>query len=406
MKVQKPGMAEVPPSVTKPTTLRRWYFMSNGLMEYFLPANMIQDIATKSQCHNMHLRFSNSLDAAIKIGKYEGISHLYTGLSVTLWMAIPATVLYFGTYDMLRNRLLEMTEQMAVADSSEATNNASGNPKHQPFAFHKGTLSAWAPLIAGISARTFAVCVVSPLESYFFFFFFCVASKKKNVTQFFLLRFFVEVESSKNFDFKKKKKKEGKNQTLQNAKYIYARTISRNLSVYEGTLLNIQAEGFLSLWKGVVPTLWRDVPFSGIYWMGYELLKDHFYEQLATRHRTSHSRQTDSLEYIPTTGDIFRVGFMSGAISGSIASIITQPFDVLKTKRQSMLIGIGTNVENKPQPKDISFKTSLQTVLKTAGPKGLYAGITARLAKVPLACAIMISVYEAGKLLLNRLNEE
>ena len=32
-------------------------------------------------------------------------------------------------------------------------------------------------------------------------------------------------------------------------------------------------EGVAALWKGLGPTLWRDVPFSMVYWLGYENLK-------------------------------------------------------------------------------------------------------------------------------------
>ena len=35
----------------------------------------------------------------------------------------------------------------------------------------------------------------------------------------------------------------------------------------------VAAHGVASLWRGLSPTLWRDVPFSGVYWMGYERLK-------------------------------------------------------------------------------------------------------------------------------------
>lgn len=35
----------------------------------------------------------------------------------------------------------------------------------------------------------------------------------------------------------------------------------------------IQQSGIAGLWKGVFPTLLRDVPFSAIYWMNYESLK-------------------------------------------------------------------------------------------------------------------------------------
>lgn len=35
----------------------------------------------------------------------------------------------------------------------------------------------------------------------------------------------------------------------------------------------IQQQGVLGLWKGLRATLLRDVPFSGIYWTSYEMLK-------------------------------------------------------------------------------------------------------------------------------------
>lgn len=35
----------------------------------------------------------------------------------------------------------------------------------------------------------------------------------------------------------------------------------------------VRREGPKSLWKGLIPTLWRDVPFSAIYWWLYESSK-------------------------------------------------------------------------------------------------------------------------------------
>ncbi|ETO14103.1 hypothetical protein RFI_23264 [Reticulomyxa filosa] len=306
-------------------------------------------------------RFAHSLDAAMQIAKYEGVSHLYTGLSVTLWMAVPATVIYFTTYDVLRHKLSTKVSTMGLQSKhNNNNNNNNNNTQIATVMMNNNGSNTWIPLVCGIISRTIAVCVISPLE---------------------LLK-----------------------------TQMQARTINRNLSIYQATLLNARAEGVRSLWKGVAPTLWRDVPFSGIYWMGYEFLKSHLYSQLVAR-RTS----SDAIEsYSPTMADVFRVGFCAGAVSGIAASIVTHPFDVVKTRRQALLIGLRSTTFNATcnlaaasrhalADADTSFVRSLQMVLRTAGPKGLFAGITARLAKVPLACAIMISVYEAGKFVLNQM---
>lgn len=40
-----------------------------------------------------------------------------------------------------------------------------------------------------------------------------------------------------------------------------------------GAVALVRREGVAALWKGLAPTLWRDVPFSMVYWLGYESLK-------------------------------------------------------------------------------------------------------------------------------------
>tara|TARA_B100000795_G_scaffold155678_1_gene116809 strand:- start:154 stop:807 length:654 start_codon:yes stop_codon:yes gene_type:complete len=40
-----------------------------------------------------------------------------------------------------------------------------------------------------------------------------------------------------------------------------------------GAVALVRREGVAALWKGLGPTLWRDVPFSMVYWLGYENLK-------------------------------------------------------------------------------------------------------------------------------------
>ena len=46
---------------------------------------------------------------------------------------------------------------------------------------------------------------------------------------------------------------------------------------------NVKDNGFLSLWRGLGPTLWRDVPFSVVYWYGYEFLRGGLSKRVSAR---------------------------------------------------------------------------------------------------------------------------
>lgn len=83
----------------------------------------------------------------MKISKSEGVGSLWSGLSPTLVLAVPATIAYFVVYEQLRLKLKDIY------------NKRSGPippiEKQQPF---------WIPLISGATARVISVSIVSPLE--------------------------------------------------------------------------------------------------------------------------------------------------------------------------------------------------------------------------------------------------
>ncbi|KAG8681861.1 hypothetical protein FRC08_015356, partial [Ceratobasidium sp. 394] len=188
------------------------------------------------------------------------------------------------------------------------------------------------PLVAGIASRTFVASLVSPLE---------------------LVR--TRIQSTP----------------------IEPGTPHTMKSVLLGIRSMVATNGVRSLWRGLAPTLWRDVPFSGIYWAGYEngkrILKEHGH-----------------------TG--IDAAFVSGASSGIIAALITMPFDTLKTRRQAALVSSGESATNST----VSLRTAglVRHIIQTEGPKALFAGLTPRVAKIAPACGIMIACYEGvGKFL-------
>jgi hypothetical protein len=71
------------------------------------------------------------------------------------------------------------------------------------------------------------------------------------------------------------------------------------------------------LFRGVVPTLLRDGPFSGLYYLSYTRLK-------------SLLREQHSLDGIPSQAKNFGAGIVAGAFS----SLLTNPFDVVRTRMQ------------------------------------------------------------------------
>ncbi|KAJ8353935.1 hypothetical protein SKAU_G00215020 [Synaphobranchus kaupii] len=149
---------------------------------------------------------------------------------------------------------------------------------------------------------------------------------------------------------------------------------------------SVQSEGWLSLWRGWGPTLLRDVPFSAMYWYNYEWGK-----RWLCKHYNSGE---------PT----FAITFTAGAGSGSIAAIVTLPFDVVKTRRQIELGELqALNLSAQTSPSTLNV---MRRIVVENGVTGLFTGFLPRLIKVAPACAIMISTYEFGKAFFRKRNQD
>ncbi|XP_075578922.1 mitochondrial glutathione transporter SLC25A39 isoform X6 [Pelecanus crispus] len=225
-----------------PFSKGKCFLYCNGLMDHLY---VCQNGNSCTAWYKAPTRFTGTLvgaagagrDAFMKITRYEGVRSLWSGLSPTLVMAVPATVIYFTTYDQLRDYL------------------------HARM----GSRGHHIPLLAGALARLGVVTVISPLE------------------------------------------------------LIRTKMQSQQLSYRElGACIQsaVAQDGWLSLWRGWGPTVLRDVPFSALYWFNYELVREWLCRQARLDEAT------------------FMISFTSGAISGTVAAVLTLPFDVVKTQRQ------------------------------------------------------------------------
>ena len=86
-------------------------------------------------------------------------------------------------------------------------------------------------------------------------------------------------------------------------------------STFQALRAIVRKEGFRGLTVGLGPTLVRDVPFSGLYLMFYEHLKTMAPDEMKVSHGSS-------------------VHFSCGVMAGFLASLVTQPADVIKTRLQ------------------------------------------------------------------------
>jgi len=173
----------------------------------------------------------------------------------------------------------------------------------------------------------------------------------------------------------------------------------------------VRQEGALSLFRGVWPTILRDVPFSAIYWMSIESMRD----------RWRARRQSYQSSYIVSTTEKTIEALINGSVSGVIAAAFTTPLDVLKTRSQILSPTVtvaaatsqGTISAASADPGGafaVQSETGMmkapstiqvaKSIVEKEGIPGLWRGNVARCMKVAPACGIMIATYEAGKRLL------
>lgn len=175
----------------------------------------------------------------------------------------------------------------------------------------------------------------------------------------------------------------------------------------------VKVSGYTSLWRGLTLTLWRDVPFSGIYWWGYESIRCFLTDAREKSRGRSldkdlpRSRARSRSQSRENHTATFTDSFAAGALSGAVASVLTTPFDVGKT-RQQVFKDKSSSKKGELKvlaPEGRSMPRFLWHIFKEEGFAGLWKGWVPRTLKVAPACAIMISSYEIGKRMARSANE-
>lgn len=122
----------------------------------------------------------------------------------------------------------------------------------------------------------------------------------------------------------------------------------------------IKSQGIRGLFSGLIATTFRDAPYAGIYVAFY-----------------SRFRQTLETQLPSTLNNA-----LSAALAGTCSTLLTQPFDVIKTRMQ-----LDPLVSK-------SFIMTLKTIAGKEGFVGFLSGIGPRLIRKPLQSMITWIVYE------------
>uniref|UniRef100_A0A7E5A049 Mitochondrial glutamate carrier 1-like n=1 Tax=Panagrellus redivivus TaxID=6233 RepID=A0A7E5A049_PANRE len=133
-----------------------------------------------------------------------------------------------------------------------------------------------------------------------------------------------------------------------------------------------QKNGIAGLYRGLISTIGRDVPFSMIYF------------PLFAKFDSLGPRKSDG------SGDaVFYHSFISGIAAGGIGSFCVTPLDCIKTRMQTI----------KSNPGDIQYKNvadAFLKILRYEGPRALFKGAACRMMVIAPLFGIAQTVYYVG----------
>lgn len=265
----------------------------------------------------------------------EGIRGAYAGMAPTIIMSIPNYVLYLTAYDDIVARLRSSSNVTALASH-----------KRLEVSFSETSI----PLIGGGLARLLATTAVAPLE---------------------MLR-----------------TRHASRGTYSSSSNSAAGGTGKQSIVSEVSKI-VRQEGISGLYRGILPSLGRDVPFAAI----YMLFLERFREASRPILFSSSSR---------SPGQQVAFEFINAAAAGMVAASCTAPLDVIKTRAMTATT---SSRHNNIKPAMTTLEV-VQSIVHQEGLSGLWRGNQARMMKVAPQYAIMISLYEVGKKVLATADDE
>jgi solute carrier family 25 thiamine pyrophosphate transporter 19 len=150
---------------------------------------------------------------------------------------------------------------------------------------------------------------------------------------------------------------------------------AHNSPMYKGTLATLQTilrqEGLTGLWKGNVPAEALYLTYGAIQFLAYRSATQAIDDIVSPSHR------------LPATA----VSFAAGAIAGTLATTVTYPLDLLRTRFAAQ----GN------ERVYMSLRSSIRDIARNEGPKGFFRGLGAGVGQIVPYMGLFFAFYESLK---------
>ncbi|CAG9831538.1 unnamed protein product [Diabrotica balteata] len=143
--------------------------------------------------------------------------------------------------------------------------------------------------------------------------------------------------------------------------------VSKYKSIPQAVALILREEGLKAFWKGHIPAQWLSITYGMVQFSTFELLV----------------KKAKSLDFEKNYS--YLINFMSGAVAGSTATLLSFPFDVIRTR-------LVAQSEQKMIYKGIIH--SCQVILKNEKPITLFRGLLPTLFQITPHAGVQFMTYK------------
>ncbi|KAF3384285.1 S-adenosylmethionine mitochondrial carrier protein [Penicillium rolfsii] len=322
----------------------------------------VDTLKTRIQSPNYEKIFKDARTGAVRQDVlFRG---LYQGVWSVVFSTIPSSGAFFTTYEAIKCALHDSSTRAKLnSGRSEYFTQSSRTGFHLPF-----THSLPSPIINGIASSTaeaVSCFMLTPAE---------------------VLKQNAQMVSTSQSDLK-------------------AKAPGNSVSAMRQVLSRFKGHPW-RLWNGYFALLGRNLPFTGIQFPLFEYIRSHVIDRYRRRKAVKSGGDKDASSQRDKLIERAGLTGLSASVSGSIASVITTPIDVIKTRvmlSASDDPGAKKEIRGQRGPGKGSRTGTWavgKQILRDDGVRGLFKGGLIRSVWTAVSLSLYLGLYEGGRFYL------